>query len=155
MNKKHLLQVIVLVLAASVSVLAQKTTDGKAAGIDGGTVAGKYEEVSQLKKRTERQEFVRRQSPEMLVALWNLHFDRKLKEMELTDAQKRHVEKIRSLVTVEFFVEAKDSQPYEKASFVEFNNAMAEAFQLFTKPQITELFYILGDTKTLEKSGTA
>lgn len=153
MNKKNLLQIIVLLLALSVSVTAQKTTEGKTT-VDSKTVAEKYEEVSKLKKRTERQEFIRQQTPEMLVALWNLHFDRKLKEMELTDAQKRHVEKIRLLVTVEFIIEAKGSQPYEKAAFVEFNNAMMEAFQLFTKQQINELFYILGDSKTLEKQET-
>ncbi len=119
--------------------------------IDSKTVVEKYDEISRLETRSERIEFLNKQSEEMRVALWQENVDRKTKSVELSAEQKEIIDTIgKKYNTAEFakFARGKD----EADAGQEYHDIMGEASQLLGKEMMGELFGIIGDSKTMKCS---
>ena len=140
---KRSIQIIALLVFASITTLAQETIDRK-------TVIEKYDEVSRLETLSERREFFGKQTEEMRVALWQENIDRKTKEVELSSEQKETLDVIRKKInTVEFF--RSNYGKKEADAGAEYHQIMGKALQLFGQEMVNDLFGTLGDSKTLKK----
>lgn len=140
---KKTIQIIALLVFSSITIVAQETIDQK-------TVIEKYDEISRLATIPERQEFFRKQSEEMRVALWNENVDRKTKGVELSSEQKEILDVIRKKFnTVEFAKSVRGKKEADAGK--EYNETLTKASQLLGKENMREWFGILGDSKTLEK----
>jgi hypothetical protein len=139
---KQSIQLLVLLVFASITVFAQETIDRK-------TVMEKYDEVSRLETLSERREFLGKQTEEMRVALWNENIERKTKGVELTADQKEILDVIRKKFnTVEFARSARGKKEADAGN--EYTETMSRANQLLGKENMREWFGILGDSKTLK-----
>jgi hypothetical protein len=117
--------------------------------IDPKTVIEKYDEINQLKTRSERIELLNNQSEEMQVALWLENIDRKTKSLELSAAQKQIIDTVRKkFFTVEFRVSARGTE--EANAGQEYQDIMGKASQLLGRGMMGELFGIIGDSKTMK-----
>ena len=119
--------------------------------IDRKTVVEKYDEINQLETRTERLELLNKQSDEMRIALWQENIGRKTKGVELSAEQKEIIETVsKKVFTVEFFRSAKGKN--EEDAGEEYHDIMGKANQLLGSQMLTELFGIIGDSKTMKWS---
>jgi hypothetical protein len=140
---KQFLQIIILLVLASIPILAQETIDRK-------TVTEKYDEVSRLETMSERQDFFRKQTAEMKAALWQENIDRKTSGIVLSAEQKEILDVMRNkFLTAEFFTIPADKR--DANTMQEFKETQAKAMQLFGKELTGELLAVLGDRKTLKK----
>lgn len=139
---KKLLLTIALMLFASLTGFAQSADE-------------KYAEVSRLKTIKERQKWFSSQSPKVKAVVWREHLSRKLENTDLTDEQKAILSELREMITPEFVNFAKGKSAKEMEEFApvrkSYNELMKRASKLFTPEEAKYLFWVLGDSKTLEK----
>jgi hypothetical protein len=119
--------------------------------IDPKTVVEKYDEINQLETRMERLGLLNKQSDEMQVALWHENVDRKTKGVELSAEQKEIIDTIRKkFFTVEFRKSARGKNEGDAGE--EYHDIMGRANQLLGNQMLSELFGIIGDSKTMKWS---
>lgn len=119
--------------------------------IDPKTVVEKYDEINNLKTRSERMEFLNRQTEEMRVSLWQENIDRKTESVELSEQQKEVIDAIRKkFITLEFAKSARGKDEADAGQ--EYHDIMGKASQLLGRKMMGELFGIMGDSKTMKCS---
>jgi hypothetical protein len=119
--------------------------------VDPKAVVEKYDEINQLEASRERIELLNKQSEEMRVALWHENIDRKTKSLELSAEQKEIIDTVRKrFFTVEFLKYAYGKD--EANAGEEYHDIMGKASQLLGREMMSELFGIIGDSKTMKCS---
>lgn len=119
--------------------------------IDRKTVVEKYDEINRLEARSERIELLNKQGDEMRIALWQENIDRKTKGVELSAEQEEIIDTVRKrFITVEFLKYAHGKEEADAGQ--EYHDIMGKASQLLGREMMTELFGIIGDSKTMKWS---
>ena len=140
---KRIVQIIALLVFASISAFAQEVNEQK-------MVSEKYDKINRLGTVAERKEFLSKQTYEMRTALWHENIDRKTKDVTLSVEQKEIIDVVRKkFITVEFAKSASNTNEADAGQ--DYKEIMGRANQLLGKEMVRDLFGILGDSKTLEK----
>ncbi len=139
--KKFALIISILILT-SIGAMAQEQIDSQ-------TVIEKYDQVSKMESIAERRKFLTSQSEEMRAALWLKNIEKKTEGIDLSAEQIEIIEIIKEkFVTVEYAKSVKGTSEADAGD--EFKQIMGKAMKLLGKDMMRDLFWLLGDSKTVK-----
>lgn len=143
-----------IILLVSLMLVSSLTFAAQISG-EKNPVNSKYVEISRLTSIKERKEWFSAQTPEDRASVWREHLTVKLKTSALTDKQRNYLTKVRDMLTPELLESVNTRNFAASKQGQTFTKTLDEGRTLFTADELNFLFYVLGDSSTLDNGNVS